>query len=125
MDLWRRYRSRADDENRIKELDYDFGLTGFSLKKFYSTEAALLLVVFLYNLFNFFRREILPQGEKNQTAGTIRYKYWTVPGIAGKRGNQAILRLGVGCKKLRSKFRYLLSRIINGFFDSGFELQCS
>jgi hypothetical protein len=122
--LWRRYRGRADDENRIKELAYDFGLTGFSLKKFYSTEAALLLVVFLYNLFNFFRREILSKGEGNQTAGTIRYKYWTIPGVGGKRGNQAVLRLGVGGKKLRAKFRYLLSRIINGFFDCGVELQC-
>lgn len=122
--LWRRYRKRANDENRIKELEYDFGLTGFSLKKFYSTEAALLLVVFLYNLFNFFRREILSRSEGNQTGGTIRHKYWIIPGISGRRGNQAILRLAVGGKKLRAKLRYLLTRIVNGFFAYGVELQC-
>jgi len=123
--LWRRYRARADDENRIKELGEDFGLEGFSLKKFFSTEAALLFEVFLYDLINFFRREILPQRENRQRAATLRYKYWAIPAIGGIRGKQLVLRLGVISKKLRAKIRYLLSRITNGFFACGVQLQCS
>lgn len=33
--LWRLYRGRADCENRIKELKYDFGGESFNLKKFF------------------------------------------------------------------------------------------
>ena len=41
-EAWRLYRSRADAENRIKELKYDFGFDSFNLDSFYATEAALI-----------------------------------------------------------------------------------
>ena len=40
-EVWRLYRGRADAENRIKELKYDFGFDSFNLQDFYATEAAL------------------------------------------------------------------------------------
>jgi hypothetical protein len=41
-ELWRLYRGRADCENRIKELKYDFGGDSFNLKSFWATEAAFI-----------------------------------------------------------------------------------
>ena len=39
--VWRIYRMRADAENRIKELKYDFGADNFNVKNFSATEAAM------------------------------------------------------------------------------------
>ena len=39
--VWNLYKQRADAENRIKELKYDFGFDSFNLNSFYGTEAAL------------------------------------------------------------------------------------
>lgn len=123
--VWDRYRQRADDENRLKELLYDFGLDGFCLKRFFPTEAAMLANVFLYNLFNLFRREVLPPSEIGERASTVRYKYWTIPAIAGRQGNQLVLRLGVASKGLRAKIRYLFDRIQRGFSWCEVQSQCN
>jgi hypothetical protein len=56
LEVWRTYRSRAADENIIKENSLDFGLDGFSLHNFYATEAAMLIRVLFYNIINFFHR---------------------------------------------------------------------
>ncbi len=39
--VWRTYRGRANCENRIKELKYDFAADSFNMKDFWATEAAL------------------------------------------------------------------------------------
>ena len=41
LQVWRLYRGRADCENRIKELKYDFALGTLSRNNFWATEAAL------------------------------------------------------------------------------------
>ncbi|MBK9718474.1 MAG: transposase [Saprospiraceae bacterium] len=43
--IWTLYRQRADAENRIKELKYDFGSSSFNVNGFYATEAALNFVM--------------------------------------------------------------------------------
>jgi len=78
-EVWKQCRPRANDENTIKELKEDFALGGFSMKRFYSTEAAMLLRVFIYNLFVLFRYEILGQKEKIKRLMTLRYKYFVIP----------------------------------------------
>ncbi len=55
LELWRLYCGRADCENRIKELKYDFGGESFNLKDFWASEAALLTVMLAYNLMSLFR----------------------------------------------------------------------
>jgi hypothetical protein len=40
VETWRFYKSRAECENRIKELKEDFGANGFCLHSFDGTEAA-------------------------------------------------------------------------------------
>ena len=48
--IWRLYRGRADCENRIKELKYDFAAGSFKMNDFWATEAALNTVMLAYNL---------------------------------------------------------------------------
>lgn len=45
VELWRFYNSRADCENRLKELKDDFGAAGFCLDSFDGTEAVFRLIV--------------------------------------------------------------------------------
>jgi len=115
IEIWRIYRTRAGDENIIKENTYDFGLEGFSLKSFYATEAAMLIRILFYNIVNFFRREILPSEETKSTLGTLRYKYFVIPAFLGSNGHKSILRLGVKSKKMRSKIRWIIQKIDHYF----------
>ncbi len=50
LEVWRRYNGRADIENCIKELGAQFGLRGFCLRSFWTTEAACQLCLLAYNL---------------------------------------------------------------------------
>ena len=55
---WHFYNSRADSENRLKELKEDFGADGFCLQSFNGTEAAFRLICFVFNLIADFKRDI-------------------------------------------------------------------
>ena len=50
------YRGRADCENRIKELKYDFAAENFNMKEFWATEAALNTIMLAYNLMSLLRQ---------------------------------------------------------------------
>jgi hypothetical protein len=41
---------RANDENTIRELKEDFALGGFSMKKFYAVEAAMVLILIRFHV---------------------------------------------------------------------------
>lgn len=110
-EVWKQCRPRANDENTIKELKEDFALGGFSMKKFYSTEAAMLLRVFVYNLFVLFRYEILGQKEKIERLKTLRYKYFVIPAQLGRDGRGQVLRISVVTRKIKAKLLYLFNQI--------------
>jgi hypothetical protein len=115
-EVWKQCRPRANDENTIKELKEDFALGGFSLKRFYATEAAMLIRVLLYNLFVLFRQTVLAGQERQQRLGTLRYKYFVIAAQMGSSGRDIILRLAVQGRKARSKLLYLFARIRQGFW---------
>ncbi len=70
--IWTLYRQRADAENRIKELKYDFGSDSFNQHSFYATEAALNFVMMAYNFISLFRQVV--RGQKiHQQMKTLRY----------------------------------------------------
>jgi hypothetical protein len=48
--VWDAYRNRANAENRIKELEEDFGAESFNVENFFATEAALNFIMIGYNL---------------------------------------------------------------------------
>jgi hypothetical protein len=53
-EVWQIYRQRADAENQIKELKYDFGFDSFNMDNFYAIVAALTFVIIAYNLMAIF-----------------------------------------------------------------------
>jgi len=117
IDVWKQCRPRANDENILKELKEDFALGGFSMKHFYSTEAAMLIRILIYNLFVIFRNELLGQKEKVQRLKTLRFKYFVLPAQLGSDGKKKILRISVISQEIKSKLIYLFNRIIQCFSD--------
>jgi len=122
-DVWTTCKPRANDENTIKELKEDFALGGFSMKKFYAVEAAMLVRVLVYNLFLLFRNEFLGKKEKRQRLKTLRYKYFVLPAQMGSDGRDTVLRISVRSRKVRSKLSYLFTRISH-YFPS-LDLNCT
>lgn len=95
---WNLYRQRADSENRIKELKYDFGMNGFCINKFYGTEAAFRMVLIAYNLLSLFRQVILKQPAQ-QHLSSIRFKCFALGSWITKKGRKEILKLSVVPKR--------------------------
>jgi hypothetical protein len=108
VQTWRFYNSRAESENRIKELKEDFGADGFCLHSFDGTEAAFRLICFLFNLIAEFRREVT-QDEAPRLM-TLRTKLLVIGAIRGAEGRQPVLRLGLR-GRWRQRFDGLLQRI--------------
>lgn len=114
---------RANDENTIKELKEDFALGGFSMKKFYAVEAAMVLRVLMYNLFLLFKHEFLGKKEKQQYLKTLRYKYFVLPAHMGSNGREVVLRISAHSRKVRAKRAYLLTRISS--YTPPLDLKCT
>lgn len=115
-EVWRLYRGRADAENRIKELKYDFGLGGFNMKSFDGTEAALGMVMMAYNLMSLFRQVIL-QDKRQPMMATVRYKVLAAGAFMVKDGNRKILKLSMSMKR-REWFSGLWSKAKNFSWDT-------
>jgi hypothetical protein len=101
------YRNRADAENRIKEVKYDFGAESFNSQSFWATEAALNFVMLAYNLMSLFRQAVL--GTRVQHfMKTLRYKVFGIGAYMVKDGNSRILKLSLAMKR-REWFKGLWS----------------
>ncbi len=76
--VWRLYRGRADCENWIKELKYDFAADSFNMQDFWATEAALNTVMLAYNLMSLLRQVLLKTSAVRHSLTsvqhTLRYK---------------------------------------------------
>lgn len=92
------YRNRADAENRIKEIKYDFGAESFNCHDFWATEAILNFVVIAYNLMSIFRQAVL--GLKTQHfMKTLRYKVFAIGAYMVSKENSKILKLSLAMKR--------------------------
>ncbi len=92
------YRNRADAENRIKEVKYDFGADNFNTRDFWATEATLNFVMLAYNLMSLFRQAIL--GTKVQHfMKTLRYRVFAIGSYMVRDGNSRILKLSLAMKR--------------------------
>jgi hypothetical protein len=110
-DVWTLCKPRANDENTIKELKEDFALGGFSMKRFYPVEAAMVLRVLLYNLFLIFKQQFLGRTERVQRLKTLRYRYFVLPAQMGTDGRDSVLRISVTGRKVRARLFSLFARI--------------
>ncbi len=97
-EIWRLYRGRANAENRIKELKYDFDFDSFNLKDFYATEAALTFVMIAYNLMALFRTFVL-QEKTQKTLSTLRYRTFAVGAYFEKINDKLVLKIALSKKR--------------------------
>ena len=98
LQVWNLYKQRANCENGIKELKYDFGADSFKLKSFDATEAALSWVMMAYNFISLFRQVVL-NTKVEQRMKTLRYKIFAIGGYIVKNGNQRFLKLSLAMKR--------------------------
>ena len=105
--VWRTYRGRANCENRIKELKYDFAADSFNMKDFWATEAALNTVMLAYNLMSLFRQALLKsvvvkKGSPEpiqHTLQTLRLKLFARPAYTTTQARRPILNLVMAMKQ--------------------------
>lgn len=110
-DVWRLYRGRANAENHIKELKYDFGFDSFNLKGFYATEAALTFAMIAYNLMSLFKQFIL-QEKTQKRLSTLRYRTFAIGAYFEKTNDQIVLKIAL-VKKRRKWFTSLWNQSEN------------
>uniref|UniRef100_UPI0004E0F4A2 transposase n=1 Tax=Bacteroides sp. Ga6A2 TaxID=1410608 RepID=UPI0004E0F4A2 len=92
---------RADSENRIKELKYDFSIDDFVSHNFWATEACGNFIIMAYNFMSLFRHALM-NSDKKKFLKTIRYELISTPAYLGRTKNKHILYLARSLKTRRS-----------------------
>ena len=93
-EVWRLYRGRANCENRIKELKYDYGLDKMNEQGFDATEASLILMTIAYNFMSLFKQIVIGGNVRNRLS-TLRYKLLAIPATIQNSGNNIIVNLAL------------------------------
>ncbi len=91
--LWRFYNGRASVELLIKELKGDYPLAKIPTKHYAANEAYFHILLFSYNLINWFKRLCLPKEFENMTLNTLRHRLLLIPGELIRSGNRPTLKL--------------------------------
>lgn len=91
--VWYFYRGRAAIEIYIKELKQDYALAKIPTKKFLANQAYFYMLLFAYNIVNWFQRICLPQKFQNTTLQTIRTELLVLPARLVKSKNRNVLKL--------------------------------
>ncbi len=86
------YKGRADSENRIKEVKYDFALDKFAMHEFWANEACESFIVMAYNLYSLFRI-LITYGDKHPFLKKMRYDIFSTPGYVKKIDEEYVLYL--------------------------------
>lgn len=104
--VWRLYRGRADCENRIKELKYDFAADSFNMKNFWATEVTLNTVMLAYNLMSLLRQVLLKtstikhsSNSVQHTLQTLRYKLFAKAAYITTESRKPILNLALAMQQ--------------------------
>ncbi|MFA5657627.1 MAG: IS1380 family transposase [Dysgonamonadaceae bacterium] len=116
-DIWRLYRGRANCENRIKELKYDYGLDKMNQDGFDSTETALLLMTIAYNFMSLFRQFIINEKVRNRLS-TLRYKLLAIPAYIDEYSDKVVIKMALQMNR-RAWIRKLWEKSSNFEFSSG------
>ena len=96
--IWNIYNSRADCENRIKELKQDFGLENFCLKDFWATEASFRMIIIAYNLISLFRHFAL--NERNTAMhSTLKSYCFALGAWTSKHAGKKVLKIALHVNK--------------------------
>lgn len=96
--IWNIYNSRADCENRIKELKADFGLENFCLQDFWATEASFRFIMVAYNLMSLFRHFALKH-HKRATLSTLKSYCFALGAWTLNHANKKVLKISLPSKR--------------------------
>jgi len=86
------YNKRANAENRIKDLKYDYGIGGFALTEFGAMEAAFRYVMVAYNIMALFKQFVM-RTSKGKMLSTIRFQCIAIGSYLQKTGGKTKLKL--------------------------------
>ena len=93
INLWRLYNDRAALELIIRELKGDYPLARIPTKHFFANEAYFHLLLFAYNLMQWFKRLCLPDDWQALTLGSLRTRLLLTPGQFVRTHHHPILQL--------------------------------
>ena len=96
--IWMTYKHRAEAENQIKELKYDYAMEGFCFKEFHATEFAFRWVMMAYNLMSYVRNKIAVSKVKH-TLSTLKFRCIAIGAYLVSSGRQKKLMLAVSGSK--------------------------
>ena len=109
LSVWRRYNSRADIENRIKELGTQFGLKALCCQSFWATEALHHLAIVAYNLCVLLQCR-LGQLERCELS-TLRWRLFARAAVWSRAQGRPTLRLAVQGKEARQWWTQILEKL--------------
>lgn len=110
LNTWKFYNGRAAVELIIKELKGDYPLAKIPTKHFAANEAYFHILLFSYNLINWFKRLCLPADVQSMTLNTLRSRLLLIPGVLVKSGNRPTLKLPANFW-YREAFEYAVKKI--------------
>lgn len=110
LNVWKFYNGRAAVELIIKELKEDYPLAKIPTKHFAANEAYFHLLLFAYNLINWFKRLCLPKDLQNMTLKTLRTHLLFVPGELVRTDNKPVLKFPANCL-YKESIEYALKHI--------------
>ena len=93
LNIWRFYNGRAAIELIIKELKNDYPLAKIPTKHFAANESYFHILLFSYNLVNWFKRLCLPEKYHTMTLSSLRARLLLIPGELVHSGNRPMLKL--------------------------------
>ena len=93
LNTWKFYNGRAAVELIIKELKGNYPLGKIPTKHFAANEAHFHILLFAYNLINWFKRLCLPMEFQNMTLRTLRSRLLLIPGELIRPDNRPTLKL--------------------------------
>jgi len=96
--IWNIYNTRADCENRIKELKQDFGLENFCLQDFWATEASFRFIMVAYNLMSLFRHFALNHHNR-ATLKTLKVYCFALGAWVVNHSNKKVLKIALHTKR--------------------------
>jgi Transposase DDE domain group 1 len=93
LHIWRFYNARAEAELVIREMKEAYALGKLSTGDWEANSAYFQLVVFAYNLLNWFRRFCLPEPWQRLTLPTIRNRLLVIPAELVRPQEKPVLKL--------------------------------
>ena len=108
--VYRFYNDRAAVENIIKELKADYPLAKIPTGQFAANEAYFHLLLFAYNLVNWYKRVCLPVQYHAMTLGTLRPRFLMLPAEFVRLSQGQTLRFPPALPEQRA-IKYALERI--------------